>query len=102
MQGPHKNESIVIQKGAMEKVVLRSNPEAKSGDTHQLDSDASTDASHVRLELNISNKLCTVIATDLKSSSGTFVNSKPIGKNHKVFINDEIRIGATVMKVKPL
>jgi hypothetical protein len=33
--------------------------------------------------------LCTVIATNLKSSGGTFVNSKHIGKNHKVFINDE-------------
>jgi hypothetical protein len=101
MQGPHKNKSIVIQKGAMDRVVLGSNLKAKSGNTHPLDSDASTDASHVWLELNISNKLCTVISTNLKSSSGMFVNSKHIGKNHKVFINGEIWIGASDMKVQP-
>ena len=104
MEGPHKNKSIVLQKGGVERIVLGSNPSTKSGEVYKLDGDG-VDAKHVQLDINISPwGVCTVIATDLKSSNGTFVNSGRVkrGKDQKVFMHDHIKVGNHVMQIKPM
>ena len=102
-EGPHKDESIVLQKGGVERIVLGSNPSTKSGEVYRLEGDG-VDAKHVQLDLNVSRRLCTVIAKDLKSSNGTFVNSGRVksGKDQKVFMNDHIKVGNHVMQIKPM
>lgn len=103
IQGPHKNESIVLSQGIAEKLTLGSNPTAKSGETHTLSGDGVA-PNHVRLELVVKKKaqLATIVLFDLKSTEGTLVNSDrvPAGKDRKVFHSDRITIGPNVMVVK--
>ena len=103
-EGPSEIESFILVKDGTTRIVIGSNPVAKSGEETLRIADSSIDATHARLDLNYARKLCTVTVTDLKSSSGTFVNSARIasGKDRKAFMNDIIQIGDQKMQIKTL
>ena len=102
-EGPCKNTSFALTKNETPVLVIGSNPTSKSEETFLIQ-DPSIGANHVRLELIVARKLCTVNVKDLKSSGGTLVNSTNVkaGKVQKAFINDSIHIGDTVLQVKTL
>jgi hypothetical protein len=102
-EGPCKNTSFALTKNETPVLVIGSNPTSKSEETFLIQ-DPSIAANHVRLELIVARKLCTVNVKDLKSSGGTLVNSTNVkaGKVQKAFINDSIHIGDTVLQVKTL
>lgn len=102
-EGPCKNTSFTLTKNETPILVIGSNPTSKSEETFLIQ-DPSVGANHVRLELVVARKLCTVDVKDLKSSGGTLVNSTTVkaGKVQKAFMNDSIHIGDTVLQIKTL
>lgn len=103
-KGPHEGECFTLIKKDTEIVYLGSNPTAKDGDGFALSGDDQVDDTHVKFVLSANKRLQTVLVTDLKSSSGTYVNGTaiPARKEQKVFINDTITIGDSTMKVVKL
>ena len=102
-EGPCKNTSFTLTKNETPVLVIGSNPTSKSEETFLIQ-DPSVGANHVRLELVVARKLCTVNVKDLKSSGGTLVNATNVkaGKVQKAFMNDSIHIGDTVLQIKTL
>ena len=103
LAGPYKGESIDLVKGQSESMVLGAMTSSTS--SFALTKDKSiTNHSHVRFELETAKKFFTVLVTDLKSTGGTSVNGSKMGKGktQKVFMNDEIEIGSSVVKIKTL
>lgn len=101
--GPYKGNAVDLIKGQSETFVLGAKPSGSGDSSFAMPKDSSiSNPSHVRLELDTSKKFFTVMVTDLKSSSGTSVNGHKLsnGKAQKAFINDEIAIGNSVMKIK--
>ena len=103
LAGPYKGESIDLIKGQSESMVLGAMPTSTSSFALTKDK-AITNHSHVRFELDTAKKFFTVLVTDLKSTGGTSVNGSKMGKGktQKAFMNDEIAIGNSVMKIKAL
>ena len=103
-QGPHKGESFALVKKEMETVYLGGNPTAKDGDGFAMPGDDQVDDTHIKLVLQANKRMQTVLVTNLSSSSGTFINgsSIPAKKERKVFINDTITIGGSVLKIMKL
>lgn len=103
-QGPHQGESFSLIKKEMETVYLGSRPTVNDGDGFALTGDKHVDDTHTKLVLSATKRIQSVLVTDLRSSSGTYVNgsSIPARKERKVFIGDSITIGDSTMKVMPL
>jgi pSer/pThr/pTyr-binding forkhead associated (FHA) protein len=106
--GPHSGERIILEQGAVEAIVLGSKPRSKvsSDQSFALAQDSSVvDPCHVRFELNTSHsKFYSITVTDLKSTVGTVINSTKLakGKSLKAFLNDQVKIGDTVVEIKKL
>ena len=98
--GPYKGESIELVKGQTESIVLGAKPGGDSAFDMAKDKLISN-PSHVRIELVSSKTFFSVLATDLKSTSGTSVNGIKLGKgkSQKVFTNQEISIGNSVIEI---
>ena len=102
IDGPHKGESMVLESGGTEMLVLGSNPSSKIGTTYAFKKDKSIQATHVVLELDVGKKMTTVRLTD-KSKGNTYKNRETLRVlSTKVFINDTIRIGDTMINIAEL
>jgi hypothetical protein len=89
----------------MEIVYLGSRPICKQNEcAFALEGDRTVDETHVKIVLQAKKTLQAVQVTDLRSSTGTLFNGKPIaaGKDRKAFINDTICIGDSTIKILPL
>jgi len=100
VEGPHQGESFEFEVGGVETYIVGSKPSGKTGEMLPFGRDSSLKANHVRLDLNSSKKLTTVLVTD-KSKGETIVNRSKV-KSGRAFINDRICIGATVLQIQPL
>jgi serine/threonine protein kinase len=99
-QGPHKGDSFELESGETETLFVGSKPSSKTGTLASLNKDKKLKATHTRVDLNVSKKLTTITVTD-KSKGGTQVNRDTINKG-RAFINDNIRIGDSVLEIKAL
>ena len=99
-EGPHAGESFDLEHGGVEAFVIGSKPSTSVDSVICLKKDKSLKASHVRLELDVSKKFTVVSITD-KSKGATYVNSSAV-KNGRAFINDQIKVGNSVLEVRSL
>jgi hypothetical protein len=100
IEGPHKGETFELEHGVAETFIIGSKPSSKTGDLVCLDKDSSLKATHLRLDLAATKKLTAVTITD-KSNGGTCIN-RDVVKNGKAFINDRIKIGNSILEIRPL
>jgi len=102
LDGPHQGATFSLTKDTAETFVLGTNPRPKSGESFRLSDDDDVDSSHAKFVLHATKQLCSVKVTDLKSSSGTFVNGQkiPKGKDRQVFVNDKITVGHSTMQIR--
>jgi hypothetical protein len=101
---PHEGQAIHLIQGKAETSVVGSNLTTKSGEKAlKLDDDDEVDdevdESHIWLDLVVA-KLTADTVTD-KSNGGTCIN-RDIMKNRKTFINDQIKIGDSILEGRPL
>lgn len=108
--GPHRGESCILESS----MVIGSHPKQKqkvsasSSDdaVFPLSKDSHISANHAKLILSFSGGtkkgVLMVKVTDLKSSSGTFLNGKelPKGGSRQAFVNDCIKVGHSELRIK--
>jgi hypothetical protein len=91
VEGPHKGESVVLEVGDTETLMIGSKPSSKIGSTLALKKDKAIESNHVQLTLNV-GKFTAVLLTD-KSKGKTYKNFDVVKTSTKAFLNDTIRIG---------
>jgi hypothetical protein len=102
-RGPEKGTAVNLIRGQCEHLIIGRNPVAENGEaTLALTRDGDTDDSHIEIELSSDKKLKSVVVTDLKSSSGTFVDNDRIKIPYKIFRGQRVRIGNSTLLVKDL
>jgi hypothetical protein len=100
--GPHKGESIDLESGGTEMLVLGSKPSSKTGAMYALKKDKGIQATHVVLELDVGKKMTTVRLID-KSNGNTYKNREKVRTSStKAFLNDTIKIGDTMINITDL
>lgn len=99
-EGPHAGDSFELEHGGVETFLLGSKPSGSVGGVICLKKDKTLKASHVRLDLVVSRKL-TVVSVSDKSKGATYVNRSAVS-NGRAFINDQIKVGNTVLEIRPL
>ena len=99
VEGPHAGEEYELEHGVAESFNVGSKPTG-TGQMITLSKDKTLKNTHIRVELFNHKKLKAVIITD-KSKGGTKVNRDDVQKG-RAFINDQIKIGESVLLIKAL
>lgn len=97
-KGSNKGQSWILQEGDEEKYVIGSNPSKKGFNPITLRGD-SIDSNHAKLQLQLHKQSLRVAVEDLKSRSGTFINSNSVKKS-VAFPGHVITIGDTQLVVR--
>ncbi|KAL7469244.1 hypothetical protein ACHAXS_009507 [Conticribra weissflogii] len=110
VSGPHTGETVCFGKDYSDILLIGKDPtnlsnRGKMKDAAKLKLSADTKASSMHAKVTFrhsANNAHSIRVEDLKSSSGTFINTTMLGKGkgQQVFIGSKITIGDTVMMVR--